>query len=57
MPKLTKAHIMPNAFQKMSVRLAVQASNIMTFSCAAGSMFGKLLLQPHLTDFLSSVVQ
>lgn len=56
-PKLTKAHIMPNAFQKMSVRLAVQASNIMTFSCAAGSMFGKLLLQPHLTDFLSSVVQ
>lgn len=26
-PKLTKAHIAPNAFQKMSVRLAVQARN------------------------------
>ncbi|KAM7301346.1 hypothetical protein ISCGN_016865 [Ixodes scapularis] len=26
-PKLTRAHIFPNAFQKMSVRLAVQASN------------------------------
>ncbi|KAH8033298.1 hypothetical protein HPB51_009409 [Rhipicephalus microplus] len=36
-PKLTKAHIMPNAFQKISVRLAVQASNIMTFSCAAAA--------------------
>ncbi|KAH7944738.1 hypothetical protein HPB51_028547 [Rhipicephalus microplus] len=36
-PKLTKAHIMPNAFQKMSVRLAVQACNIMTFSCAAAA--------------------
>ncbi|KAL3217735.1 hypothetical protein MRX96_050948 [Rhipicephalus microplus] len=26
-PKLTRAHIFPNAFQKISVRLAVQASN------------------------------
>ncbi|KAL3237980.1 hypothetical protein MRX96_022007 [Rhipicephalus microplus] len=26
-PKLTRAHIFPNAFQQMSVRLAVQASN------------------------------
>ncbi|KAH9376284.1 hypothetical protein HPB48_015016 [Haemaphysalis longicornis] len=30
-PKLTKAHIFPNAFQKMSVKLAVQATSAMEF--------------------------
>ncbi|KAH9385045.1 hypothetical protein HPB48_027084 [Haemaphysalis longicornis] len=30
-PKLTKAHIFPNAFQKMSVKLAVQASHARSY--------------------------
>lgn len=30
-PKVAKAHIAPNAFQKMSVRLAVQASDVTFF--------------------------
>ncbi|KAH6926646.1 hypothetical protein HPB50_020845 [Hyalomma asiaticum] len=31
-PKLTKAHIFPNAFQKMSVKLAVQASHARSYA-------------------------
>lgn len=45
-PKLTKAHIFPNTFQKMSLKLTVQASHARSVQSisktSAHACFGKL---------------
>lgn len=57
-PKLTKAHIFPNAFQKTSVELAVQASHArnyvqskVSFKNICSHKFWKVNVKPFATHF------
>lgn len=60
-PKLTKAHIFPNAFQKMSVKLAVQASHARSYvQCkvyfkTSAQTFWEVNLKPFFSTHFTAV--
>ncbi|KAH7942616.1 hypothetical protein HPB51_028700 [Rhipicephalus microplus] len=59
-PKLTRAHIYPNAFQKMSVKLAVQHTSNTVFAIQAhclAILFDEVLLEPGETVEQASLLQ